>query len=32
MLLIGNTNTEEFGSGWDTDTLVPKVIGDRTYA
>ena len=32
MLLIGHTDTVEFGAGWDTDPLVPTVIGDRTYA
>lgn len=32
MLLIGHIDTVDFGEGWDTDPLVPTVVGDRTYA
>ena len=32
MLLIGHYDTVDFGEGWETDPLVPTVVGDRTYA
>ena len=32
ILLIGHIDTVDFGKGWETDPLVPTVIGDRTYA
>ena len=30
--MIGHIDTVDFGKGWETDPLVPTVIGDRTYA
>ncbi len=31
ILLIGHIDTVDFGKGWETDPLVPTVVGDRTY-
>lgn len=31
MLLIGHIDTVDYGNGWNTDPLIPTVIGDRTY-